>query len=96
MDKAVGRRLYSVVGRCKQGRNVVGYVVMTPERAQVVADREQVIELAARGLMANCRAYRANGRRNLTGVGCDLTKLPEYTMPVRVTTNSGYQSQYWA
>lgn len=65
-----------LVKAIKSGRNTVGYVVQNDGCGAKRFKRQQVIELAKAGKIANARVQNYNGKELLRGFGCNLDQLP--------------------
>ena len=65
-----------LVKAIKSGRNTVGYVVQNDGCGTKRVKRQQVIELAKAGKIANARVQNYNGKELLRGFGCNLDQLP--------------------
>ena len=69
---------YSVVGRYMVGSEVTAYHIVGEDGSQHKATKEQLILLADRGLMLNCRIQMYNGKPLLRGKGVNLGELPVF------------------
>ena len=67
---------FIVVGAIKSGRNTVGYIIQNAGCGIKRIKRQQVIELAQQGKIANARVQMYQGKALLRGVGCNLDELP--------------------
>lgn len=73
-SQAMGKLM--LVKAIKSGRNTVGYVVQNDGCGAKRFKRQQVIELAKAGKIANARVQNYNGKELLRGFGCNLDQLP--------------------
>jgi len=69
---------YSVVGRYMVGSEVTAYHIVGEDGSQHKVTKEQLILLADRGLMLNCRIQMYNGKPLLRGKGVNLGELPVF------------------
>lgn len=69
---------YSVVGRYMAGSEVLNYHFVGTDGSQLVADKEQVVQLITRGLIDNMRAQTNGNDTLLRGKGVNLLTLPIY------------------
>ena len=68
---------YRIVGRYMSGAEVNGYHLISNQTgAGQRFSREQVILLVGRGQISNCSASLSGDKVVLTGIGCELSKLP--------------------
>ena len=73
-SQAMGKLM--LVKAIKSGRNTGGYVVQNDGCGAKRFKRQQVIELAKAGKIANARVQNYNGKELLRGFGCNLDQLP--------------------
>lgn len=76
-DMAIKTGEYSIVGRYMSGAEVTGYHLVSNMTGQGSRfSREQVILLVGRGQVSNCNASLSGDKVVLSGIGCELSKLP--------------------
>ena len=74
---AVTKGEYRIVGRYMSGAEVNGYHLVSDKTGEGHRfSREQVILLVGRGQVSNCNASLSGDTVALTGIGCELSKLP--------------------
>lgn len=67
----------NIVARCRRGNSIVGYAIADGRGGVRLMSRTETMKLAESGVVANARFYWLKGVPSMTGVGCDLRKLPE-------------------
>ena len=79
---------FTIVGAIKSGRNTVGYIIQNAGCGIKRIKRQQVIELAQQGKIANARVQMYQGKPLLRGVGCNLDTLPSENIDSPETNTS--------
>jgi len=78
------RGVYSLRAKILDGREVVGYVVQkigdNGEYIEKKMKRDEVMQLASTGNIANVRVQKNRGGYIMRGVGKELSKLPSITL----------------
>lgn len=73
------RKLY-LTGRKVDGNTTLGYNVALVVNGKIVREtylsRQEVMECAQSGMIANARHQKSNGKDILRGVDCNINKLP--------------------
>lgn len=67
---------YQIVGRYMNGTEVVGYACISDKGKKCNFTREQACYLAGREQFANAKGIISSDNVVLSGVGCELSKLP--------------------
>ncbi len=77
----------SIVGRIMHRNTCVGYIVKDTGGVERKLSRANVLELAAKKLIANATVQKYNGQVLLRGVGVDLSLLPSIQADTAVKAN---------
>lgn len=72
---------YQITGRIMNGTEVTGYTCTSDKGKQCKFTREQACYLAGRDQFVNAKGILSQGAVVLSGVGCELSKLPTIADP---------------
>lgn len=77
------KKLY-IVYKVVDGKSTIGYGINVVQNGVVIntaiLKREQVLQLAKAGAIANARSQYSNGKIILRGVDCNINSMPSYTI----------------
>lgn len=79
---------YEVIGRCTNGVNVHGYILLDIQTGtKRMFSRQEVEELALSKTIKNISAQFYGGRVIMKGIGCKLSSLPNYDTNCNILGN---------